>query len=64
MIKEYLINIRPYLKNVNDLKKSDTWKFQLVIAINFMSPEGNDEQHVIHSKIAMSDLVESINESW
>ena len=29
-----------------------------------MSSEGNDEQHVIHSKIAMSDLVESINESW
>ena len=35
--KEYLNKIRPCLKEIiNELKKSDTWKIQLTIAINFM----------------------------
>ena len=43
-------------KNViNDLKKSDTWKIQLTIAINFMYSKDNDEQRVIYSK---SDNIE------
>ena len=37
LIKEYIEEIKPYLKDtINSLKKSDTWKIQLRIAINFM----------------------------
>ena len=37
-IEVYLNKIRLYLKNIiNDLKKSDTSKIQLTIAINFIS---------------------------
>ena len=51
LIGEYLNKIRAYLKNIiNDLKKSDTWKIQLTIAINFMSSKDNDEELVMHSK--------------
>ena len=35
---------------INNLKKFDTWKTQLTIAINFMSSIDNDEEGVIHSK--------------
>ena len=35
---------------MNNLKKSDTWKIQLTVAINFISSKDNDEEHVIHSK--------------
>ena len=35
-VEEFLNKIRPYLKDIiNDLKKSDTWKIQLTITINF-----------------------------
>ena len=47
-IEEYLSNIRPYLKNI--IIKSDTWKPQLTIAINFISFKGNDEERAMHSK--------------
>ena len=44
--------IRPYLKdNINNLKKSDIWKTQLTIAMNFISSEGMGEERVMHSKI-------------
>ena len=37
-IEEYLNKVRPYLKLIiNNLKKSDTKKNQLTIAIHFMS---------------------------
>ena len=50
-LKEYLNKIRPYLKDITDnLKKSDTWKIQLTIAINLISPKDNDKEHVMHSK--------------
>ena len=50
-IEEYLNKIRPYLKDIiNDLKKSDIWKIQLIIAINFVSSKENDEECVMHSK--------------
>ena len=44
--------IKPYLKDIiNNLKKSDKWKIQLTITINFISSkDDNDEEHVIHSK--------------
>ena len=35
---------------MNDLKKYDTWKNQLTIAVNFMSSKDNDEERVMHSK--------------
>ena len=35
---------------MNNLKKSDTGKIQLTVAINFISSKDNDEEHVIHSK--------------
>ena len=51
IIREYLNNIRPYLKDIiNDLKKSDTWKIQLAIAINFISAKDTDKECVMHSK--------------
>ena len=37
-IKHYKLKVRPYLNDkINDLKKCDTWKIQLTIAINFIS---------------------------
>ena len=29
-------------------KKSDTWKLQLTIAINFIFSKDNDEEHLMH----------------
>ena len=41
----------PYLKNImSNLKKSDTWKIQLKIAVNIISSKENDEEHVVHPK--------------
>ena len=54
-VEEYLNKIRPYLKDINNLKKSDTWKIQLTIANNFISSLDNDEERVMHSK---SDNIE------
>ena len=45
-VKKNLNKIRPYLKDINNLKKSDTWKIQLTIANNFISSIDNDEKHV------------------
>ena len=50
-VEEYLSKIRPYLIDIkNYLKKSDTWKIQLMIAIKFMSSKDNDDQHVMRVK--------------
>ena len=35
---------------INDLKKSDTWKIQPTIAINFISSKYTSKEHVMHSK--------------
>ena len=40
-IKEDLIDI------INNLKRSNTWKIQLAIAINFISSKDNDEEQTI-----------------
>ena len=54
--EKYVNNIRLYLKDIiNSLKKSDTWKVQLIIANNFVSSIDNDEKHVMHSE---SDKIE------
>ena len=48
-IKEYLEEIKPNLKNIiNDLQKSDTWKIQLTIAINFISSKDIGEESIMH----------------
>ena len=55
-VKEYLNKIKPYLKDIiTNLQKSETWKIQLTIAINFNSSKDVDEKRVMHSK---SDNIE------
>ena len=62
-IEEYFIKIRPYLKDIiNDVKKSDTWKIQLTIAINFASSKDNNEKRVMHSKSNEIEIMINDNE--
>ena len=49
-ISPYLKDIICNLKNLNNLKRSDTCKFQLTIANNFISYIDNDEERVMYSK--------------
>ena len=35
-LKLYLSKIRPYLKDINSLKKSDNWKLQSTITVLFL----------------------------
>ena len=42
LAENYVNKIRTYLKDINNLKKSDTWKIQLTIANNFISYIDND----------------------
>ena len=43
--------IKPYLKEIiNNLEKSDAWKIQLTVAIDFISSKDTDEERVMHSK--------------
>ena len=57
LIEENYNEMRPYLNDIiNDLKKSDTWKIQLTIAINFITFKDNgEEERLMHSK---SDNIE------
>ena len=51
-------SIKSYMKDImNNLKKFDTGKSQLTIAINFISSKDTDEERVMHSK---SDNIEII----
>ena len=57
-VEEYFKKIRPYLKDIiNNLKKSDTLKIQLTIAINF---KDDDKERVMHSK---NDNIKIIKQS-
>ena len=48
-IKEYLDEMKPYFKDIlNNLIKSDKWKTQLTIAINFISFKETGEECVMH----------------
>ena len=50
-IEEHLNKIRIYLRDViNNLKKSDKWKTQLTIAINFISSKDDDEACIAFKK--------------
>ena len=56
LVEEYLNTIRPYVKDIiTNIKKSDRWKIQLTISINFISSKDNDEEPVMHSE---SDNIE------
>ena len=48
--KNPLDEIKPFLEDINNLKKSDTWKIQLMVVIDFMSSEGIERECVMHSK--------------
>ena len=43
IVEEYLNKIRPHLKDINNIKISDTWKIQLTIANNFIFSKDNDK---------------------
>ena len=47
-IKEY--HIKPYLKDINNLKKSDSWKIQFKRAIIVISSGDIEEECIMHSK--------------
>ena len=49
-VEDCLNKIRLYLKDISNLRKSDTCKTQLVIAINFKSSKDNDKECVMHCK--------------
>ena len=49
-LDEYLNKIETYLRNIiTNLQNSDTLKFQLTIAINFISSKGTELEHVMYS---------------
>ena len=45
---------------INNLKKSDTCKFELMISIKFMASKNTDEERLMHSK---NDNIEIENEA-
>ena len=50
-VKEYLDKIKIYVRDITiNLQKSDTWKIQLTIVINFISNKGVDEERAMCSK--------------
>ena len=55
LVKKYLNKIRPYLKDINNLKISDTWKIQLMHwksdNIEFMI---NDEENDVDEELFAS----------
>ena len=49
-IEGYLFKIRLYVKDIlNNLQKSDTWKIELTVAINFVSSKDDYEKRVMQS---------------
>ena len=57
-VEEYLNKVRQYLKDIiNNLKKSDTWRIQLSIAINFIFSKDNDEKQGIYSKSVSIEIM-------
>ena len=50
-LDEYFNRIKPYLRNmIIDFQSSDTWKFQLTIAINFIYSKDYEEERVTYSR--------------
>ena len=45
------VTLKLYLRDIIiNLQKSDTWKIQLTIVINFISSKDDDEEYVMHLK--------------
>ena len=65
-VEEYLDKYRPFLKHIiNNLKKSNTWKTQLGIAINFNSGKDNDEECVMDSKNdSLEIMIDGKTDDW
>ena len=62
-VVECLNKTRSNLKDIiNNLRKSDTWKVQLTIENNFISPEDNGENRVIHSKSENVEIMDNDEE--
>ena len=50
-LKDILIKLDHTRQDIiNNPKKSNTWKIQLTIVINFISYKDNDQERVLHSK--------------
>ena len=50
--------IKPYLKdNINNCKKSETWRNQLTIENNFTSFKDTDEEHIMNSKSGNMEIM-------
>ena len=57
-IKEYLNELKPYLRDITiNLPKYHRRKIQVTIAINFISSEDVDEDHVMHSNSDITDFM-------
>ena len=68
-VKKYLDKIKPCLRDIIiNPQKSDAWKIQLTIAINFISSKDVDEERVMHLKsnniefMSYGNLYEVVNE--
>ena len=49
-LDEYLKKIKTCLRNIIfDLQSSDTWKIQLIIAINFIFSKDTEQERVMYS---------------
>ena len=59
-VEEYLDKFRPYLKDIDNLKKPDTWKVQLAIAINFISSKDNVEDIMDCNEYVMDSKIDNI----
>ena len=53
-----LNKIRPHAEYIiNNLKKSDSWKIQMTIAIIFISSKGNDKERVMLLKSDNTEII-------
>ena len=64
-IKDYRDEIKPYLRDIiNILKRSDTWKIQSIIVVNFIPSKDTDNERPFKSvlrryQIGLETKVES-----
>ena len=57
-VKEDINEIKPYLQGIiNNLKKFNTKKFKLAIAINIYSSKNTDEERVMHPRSANREFM-------
>ena len=60
-VEKYLNQIRPNLKDeISDIKKSDAFKIQLTMTVNFNSSKDNEDEGVMHPKSVNKEI--NINE--